>query len=126
MKKLSIVTALVFIFSCANADNSIAVENLSLKIKTVDENNNAFKVETVRWWRPELQNQLFELQCNSNRCANWEIKENISGTIIIRAYTSIVTKNDENCWDLYGGEAVVTMPTQDVTIVMKFENTACS
>jgi hypothetical protein len=127
MRKLSIIiTALTFILGCVNADEPLSVKTMNLKIKIVNEKNNIFRVQTVKWWNSESQKIKHRLECETDLCAEWEIKEHVSGSIVIRANTSIVQENDPYCWDLYGGEVIIMMPIQKVTIVMKYQNTVCS
>jgi len=126
VKKILIIVLLVFTYTCSDADDRLAGESFGLSIFIVDEKNDAFKVQTVRWWYSGEQDNKHELECDTELCAEWQIEEEISGSIVIHADTSIVKDDDEYCWDLYAGKAVVETLAREVTIVMTFTSVVCS
>ncbi len=126
MIKLLFSALMVFLLGCNNAGNRTPGGSLGLTIKIVDESSNAFEVQTVRWWYSGDRNNKHELQCTTDLCAEWVIGEELSGSIEIHADASRVKQDDENCWDLYNGKAVVEMPADEVVIVVAYTNTACS
>lgn len=126
MRKLAAIVVLVSTFGCGNADNRLTGETVGLYISTVDEKNDAFRVQTVRWWYPGKRDAKHELECETGACVEWVIEGEISGSIVIRADASVVKEDDKHCWDLYAGEVVVEMPAREVTIVMAYVNTVCS
>lgn len=126
MKIFAIITALLCTLSHAIADNKVTNEAMNLKIKTVDEKNNLFPVQRVKWWYSTKQKEKHLLKCDTDKCAEWEISGDISSLIVIHADASIVQKNDPYCWDFYRGEVIIEMPTQETTITMSYQSTACS
>lgn len=124
MRILLIVSMLVSGYG--RADDRLTGEMLGLNVRTVDEQNDAFPVQTVRWWYSGKRDAKHQLECATGRCVVWEINEEISGSIVIHADASMVKENDKYCWDLYEGEVVVEMPAREVTIVLAYANTACS
>lgn len=126
MRKLLIIIMLISLYAYGRAGDRITEKTSGLNIRTVDEKNDAFPVQTVRWWYSGKRDRKHELECETGSCAEWVIEEEISGSIVIHADASIVKKNDKHCWDLYGGEIVVEMPAQEVTIVLTYTNTVCS
>jgi len=125
-KKLLIAALSVFCWGCGGAGDRLGGEFTGLKIRTVDESNQAFEVQTVRWWYSREQDKKHTLTCKAGLCAEWVIEEELSTQIVIRADTSIVKKDDKACWDLYTGEAVVDKVVREVLIVMAYVNTACT
>ncbi|HXK56596.1 MAG TPA: hypothetical protein PLZ16_08115 [Gammaproteobacteria bacterium] len=124
---LLLITALLSLLpGCGGADAPLREKQVSLQINTVDENNDAFKVQTVRWWYFQQRNRRHELKCEVDRCAHWVIEGEISGPIVVQADASIVHGNDAHCWDLYAGEAVVEPPAEEVTIAVLFTGTVCT
>ena len=125
-KKFLIAALSVFSWGCGNAADQLDGESSGLKIRTVNENYQAFEVQTVRWWYAGDQGGKHTLTCKAGLCAEWVIEEEISAPIVIRADTSIVKKDDKACWDLYTGEAIVDKVAREVLVVMAYVNTACS
>jgi len=125
-EKFLIVVLSVFCWGCGSADDSLNKEFTGLKIRTVDESNQAFEVQTVRWWYSGEQDKKYTATCKADLCAEWVIEEELSAPIVIRVDTSIVKKDDKACWDLYTGEAVVDKVVREVLIVVAYVNTACT
>ncbi len=129
-RRYSLICGIFFVisslhFSQAEADSRFAEKVMSLTIKTVDEQNRPFKVQTVRWWYVGKRDQKHELRCATGKCEEWRIDEALTGSIVIHADTSIVRPDDKECWDLYAGQVVVEKPTRSVMIRLTHTDTVC-
>ncbi len=125
MKKITVIAILALCFGCNNADEQPKVKDMHISIRTVDDTGTPFRVQTVRWWYSGKRNQKHELKCETGPCSEWVIKEKTSGQIVIHADASVVKENDDQCWDLYAGEAVIEKPVKEITITMTYDNVVC-
>ncbi len=129
MSKLSIIVALILLCACSsNGAPHAAAPAINVVVKTVDPQNNEFKAERVTWWYLNKRAERHTLNCAEELCSEWAVGSEAAGSIAITAYASKVRADDEYCWDLFEGEAVIHAdPTtaQEVTIALSQTVTAC-
>jgi len=114
--------AILFIALCSG--NAFAADS-GIKIFMVDENGDAFSVQTVRWWYVAQRNNRVELKCVDNRCDERLLKQAWTSAIIVAADTAVVEPDDDSCWKLYHGEVQLDLPVQEIKIVMHSKNKVC-
>lgn len=130
MRKLSIAFTFTLLCACngSGAPHNISPEG-NVVIKTVDDQNNEFKVEKVTWWYSDKWETQYKLDCAQHLCSEWSIGKEAAGSIMINAHASKVKENDDQCWDWFEGEAVIEADPavpQEVVIVLSYSATACT
>ncbi len=129
MKQLTIIFALVLLGACnSNGAPRDAAAEPNVVVKIVDQQRNAVKAEKVTWWYLNERGTRHTLDCAEHKCAEWAVGKEAAGSIAITAYASKVKANDEYCWDMYEGEAVITADPavpQQVVIALSKTVTAC-
>ncbi len=126
-KALLLISTLAFTAGCNSGDQPLSSEPRGLKIHIVNDHNEPFGAQVLRWWYVGERDIKHALICHQEACSTWLTNAGISGSIVIHAYSSIAKEDDPECWKIYTGEAHVEMPTQESTVItMKYTNTVCS
>ncbi len=129
MKKFSAMLTLIFLCACnSNGAPRDAAAATNVVVKIVDQQRNAVKAEKVTWWYLNKRDTPYTLDCAADACAEWVVGKEAVGSIAITAYVSKVKPDDEYCWDMYEGEAVINADpavAQEVVIAVSKTVTAC-
>ena len=129
MRKLLTIIAFASLCACNSSGTPhAAAPKSNVVVKTVDQQNNEFKAEKVTWSYLNKRETRHALNCAEDLCSEWAVGSDAAGSIAITAYASKVKVDDEYCWDLFEGEAVIhANPTiaQEVIIVLSKTVTAC-
>lgn len=124
MKYISRCFSFVFLLAVFSGTGARALDD-GMRIFFVDENGQAFNVQTVRWWYVQQRNNKTEIKCVDNRCDERLLKQVWSSAIIIAADTAVVMPDDSSCWNLYHGEVRLDLPVPEIKIVMRYNNKVC-
>lgn len=95
------------------------------RILTVDEDNQEFEAELVRWRFLSKDVAWNILQCDESKCSEWRLLGEIAQPIEILATGSIVKPDDSDCWSLFFGQRTLERIDPEIRLVLSYKNTAC-